>query len=87
MFKNMKLGSRMGLGFGLVVLLALVMAAMAFSKVAAINSEWQEYQEVTLTKRGATTASYIALGNGIHHFKNYILRGGDYDKKFMSDMD
>ena len=50
------------------------MAVMAFGKVASINSEWQEYQEVALAKRSATTVSYIALGDGIHHFKNYILR-------------
>jgi methyl-accepting chemotaxis protein len=28
-----------------------------------------------------------ALGDGIHHFKNYLLRGQDYDKKFMADME
>jgi len=87
MFKNMKIGMRLGVGFGLVVLLTLIMAVIAFSKVTSINSEWQDYQDVVVAKRTAVNKSLTALGDGIHHFKNYIIRGGDYDKKFMSDMD
>jgi methyl-accepting chemotaxis protein len=87
MFKNMKIGLRLGLMSVLLVLLTLVMAFIVFSKIASINLEWQDYQQVTLVKRNAATSSYIALGDGIHHFKNFILMGSDYDKKFMSDID
>lgn len=87
MFAGMRIGVRLGLGFGLVVLLTLVMAVTALSKVVLLDSAWQEYQSVITAKQNAISVSYVALGDGIHHFKNYVIRGGDYDKKFMSDMD
>ena len=87
MFNNMKVGVRLGLMSGLLVLLTLVISYIAFSKTASIDSEWREYQQVTLEKRIATTNSYIAFGEAIHAFKDYVLRGRDYDKQFMTKMD
>ncbi len=86
MFKNMKIGVKLGTGFGIVVLLTIVMGTVSFFKVSNINSQWQEYQKITLKKQDAVTKTYIALGDGVHHFKNYIIRGKEYNKKFQNDM-
>ena len=39
MFKNLKIGVRLGLGFGFVLILLLIIAALAFTRVGALNDE------------------------------------------------
>ncbi len=85
MFKDMKMETRLLAGFGGVVLLAMLLAAVAVVNLAAMNSYWQEFESVTLARKNAVLAGNTALSDAIHHFKNYILRGGDYDKKFAAD--
>ncbi len=85
MFKDMKMETRLLAGFGGVVLLAIVLAGVAVVNLAAMNSHWQGFESVTLARKDAVLAGDTALGDAIHHFKNYILRGGDYDKKFAAD--
>ncbi|HEX5363432.1 MAG TPA: MCP four helix bundle domain-containing protein, partial [Gallionella sp.] len=84
---NMKVGTRLGLSFGAVTLLIIIVVLMAWFRLEAIESRWQDFGKVTLMKKSAIMDGYINLGNGVHHFKNYILRGGDYNTKFMQDMD
>ncbi|OGS72851.1 MAG: hypothetical protein A2063_11045 [Gallionellales bacterium GWA2_60_142] len=83
----MTVGKRLGLGFGAVTLLIVIVALIAWIRLGAIEQRWQEFGQVTLAKKNAIMNGYINLGNGVHHFKNYILRGGDYNGKFMQDMD
>ncbi|MGD9786949.1 MAG: hypothetical protein AB7U30_03250, partial [Sulfuricellaceae bacterium] len=83
----MKLGARMSLAFGTVVLLILVLAAVMLVRLGEVDRNWQNLEAVTLQKKTAVTDGYIALGDAIHHFKNYILRGGDYNDKFNKDLD
>jgi methyl-accepting chemotaxis protein len=87
MLKNMKIGARLGLAFGLMTLLSVVMGAIAINEAHDMDEQWQNVRQEVLAKRNATTRGIEALGNGIHHFKNYVLRGADYDKQFMADMD
>jgi len=39
MFKNMKIGIRLGLGFGVVLMLLLIISALAFFRVGGLNEE------------------------------------------------
>lgn len=87
MFSNLRVSTKLISSFGIVILLAMVISAIAIYNNFQIQKEWDRFEQVTLAKQVAVTSGSIGLGNGVHHFKNYILRGGDYDKKFFADMD
>jgi len=86
MWKDLSIAKKLGAGFGVVVLLALVLGGLAWLKTDALGGQWKDFEAVTLKKREAVTDGMFALQEGIHHFKNYVLRGGDYRQKFESDM-
>src|SRR5450759_575860 len=81
-----KVGTRLRLGFGIVNTLAILLSGFAIDRISAMSTQWQEFERVTLAKRIDATNGDHALGNGIHNFKDYVLRGKDYDKKFADDM-
>jgi methyl-accepting chemotaxis protein len=83
---NLKVGTRLGLGFGAVIALAILLAGLALNRLSAMSAQWQAFERVTLAKRVAATNGSQSLGDGVHHFKNYILRGKDYNKTFEADM-
>ena len=87
MFNNLKIGLRLGIGFALVVLMAVVIGGISLNEMRTIDARWGGFEKVTLAKRIAATNGYVALGDGIHMFKDYLLRTRDYDKKFLADMD
>ena len=87
MIGNMKIGFRLGLGFALVVLMAVMLGGVALNMLHGVGERWGEFDEITLAKRIAATNGYVALGDGIHMFKDYLLRTRDYDKKFFADME
>ena len=70
MFKNMKIGLRLGLGFGLVGIFLLIIAALAISRLSqqnvtlnlVVNDRYMKMGMVTDIK-GETTAIAIALRN------------------------
>jgi methyl-accepting chemotaxis protein len=70
MFKNMKIGMRLGLGFGLVGILLLIIAALAISRLAqqndtlntVVNDRYMKMGIVTDIRSG-TAAIAIALRN------------------------
>jgi methyl-accepting chemotaxis protein len=82
MFKQMKMETRLNLGFGSVVSLAIILGMVAFANLSTMNSHWQQFQSITLAKKDAVLTGDSDLGNAVHLFKNYILRGGEYEKKF-----
>jgi methyl-accepting chemotaxis protein len=86
MFRNLRIGVRLGAGFGLVVLLVLAMSSIFIWKVGEIGKTWDSFAGVNLAKRELILESNKALSDGIHHFKNYVIRGGDYAAKFEMDM-
>jgi methyl-accepting chemotaxis protein len=72
MFKNMKIGMRLGLGFGLVVILLIVIAALSISRLAQQNERLDlvvndRYVKLTLAGeiKSGTTQIAIALRNMI----------------------
>ncbi|MES2127267.1 MAG: methyl-accepting chemotaxis protein [Pseudomonadota bacterium] len=87
MLSNLKIGTRLGIAFGVLTLLSLLLGLVGMSETRQMSDEWQNFRSDALAKRGATTRGIVALGDGVHHFKNYILRGSDYAAKFAADMD
>ena len=84
MLKHMRIGVKLGLGFTLVVVLALALGAIAFKQASTVSSLWHNFETVTLEKQHTITTAYLNFGNAVHYFKNYVLRGGEYDKQFLS---
>jgi methyl-accepting chemotaxis protein len=87
MFKNMKIGMKLGVGFGFATLLILGLGWFSVAKFSLANSQWDRYGKTVIAKKDLLMDSNRVLGNMIHHFKNYILRGGEYNKKFAADVD
>ena len=87
MFKHMKMERRLHFGFGSLVLMAVVLGVIAFTNLSALNARWKLFESDTLAKRDAVLAGNTALSNTIHAFKNYLLRGGEYNKNFASGID
>lgn len=52
-----------------------------------MESTWSDFESVTLQKRDYIENASSRLGSGVQNFKNFILRGGDYEQKFNHDMD
>lgn len=46
MFKNMKIGVRLGVGFGLVVLLMIVIATIGITRMAILNASLEDRKSV-----------------------------------------
>src|SRR4051812_9651278 len=87
MFSNLKVAAKLGFAFFVVIALTMALAGVSLNRISAMNAQWQGFESVTLAKRTAVTAAIDGLGEGIHYFKNYIIRGKDYDKKFAGAMD
>ncbi|MBC7513674.1 MAG: HAMP domain-containing protein [Herminiimonas sp.] len=82
----MNIGKRLGIMFGGVALLTLAMGVGAYLTLSAVSGRWDTFRNISLHKLSSVGAGNNGLGDAIHHFKNYILRGQDYDKKFNADM-
>lgn len=87
MWNRLGIATKLAIGFGAVVALALLIGVLAWSRVDAIGAEWKQFETGTLKKREAVAAGFLGLQEGIHHFKSYVLRGGDYARKFESNLD
>lgn len=50
MFKNFKIGTRLGVAFAFATLLTTLLGATAFYKVPAITGEWTTFESRTMAK-------------------------------------
>jgi len=85
-FNNLKIGMRLGVTFALITVLIVILALTAFKALADVSNKWQNFASVSLEKREYATQGQVKLGDAIHHFKNFVLRSGDYNKKFEEDI-
>ncbi len=83
---NMKIGTRLGLSFFVVILFTTVLSFVAWRELCAVSDKWVEFSHVSLEKRRLANNGTAKLGDAIHHFKDYVLRGKDYDKLFSDDL-
>jgi methyl-accepting chemotaxis protein len=87
LLNKLNVGPRLLLGFTSILLLVLLLVMSVISSLNKIHATWQQFETVTFVKRDAIEKASNALGEGIHFFKNYILREKDYNDKFLSKMD
>jgi len=87
MVRNLKLGTRLGIGFGVMVVLICLTAPVAYSKFMVVKSLSHHLLDVIMTRVDAVSAARVAMRDGIHYFKNFVIRGGEYNKKFGTAMD
>jgi len=85
-FTNINIGKRLAIAFGVTTLLTLVLLFVSFQSISNLTDRWEQFHSVSLEKYTAASKGDSHLGDAIHHFKNYLLRGLDYDKKFMDDI-
>jgi methyl-accepting chemotaxis protein len=86
MLRNVKIGTRLGAAFAFAALLTAALGATAFVKVTAITGEWGSFESRTMAKLKLANHAQAALGNGVHNYKDYVLRGGSYEAKFRENM-
>ncbi len=85
-FTNINIGKRLAITFGITTLLTLIMLFVSYQAINSLTDRWEQFHTVSLEKYTAASQGDSHLGDAIHHFKNYLLRGQDYDKKFMDDI-
>ncbi|MFH2135566.1 MAG: methyl-accepting chemotaxis protein [Pseudomonadota bacterium] len=86
MFGNLKIGVKLGVGFGIALLMLVTIGAASFNTFRQANAQWASFEANDIAKKDLLVVGNRALGDAIHHFKNYALRGGEYDKKFSADI-
>jgi methyl-accepting chemotaxis protein len=86
-FNNINIGKRLAITFGATTLLTLILLLVSFQTINKLTDEWEQFHVVTLEKDAAVLQGVVKLGDAIHHFKNYLLRGQPYDKTFLSDIE
>jgi methyl-accepting chemotaxis protein len=83
---NLRIGNRLVLEFGLVLVLAVGLGAFLLQRLGAMEGDWEQFEKVTAARSAGASAGVAQLSNAIHHFKNFVLRGGDYAQKFEADL-
>ena len=86
-FTNINIGKRLAITFGVITLLMITLIFVSYRALEGISERWEQYRNVTLEKYDAAYQGESHLGDAIHHFKNYLLRAQDYDKKFLADIE
>lgn len=84
--QNFRVGTRLSIGF--VVIMALMIGSSVFAvlQVNDVSRTWGSFESITLQKRDAIDMASKGLADGVHYFKNYVLRGGEYADKFSQSM-
>ncbi|SFV16075.1 methyl-accepting chemotaxis protein [Pseudoduganella namucuonensis] len=86
MLKQMRMETRLHWGLGGIVVMVILLGGLAFANLANMHSNWNSFETVTLARKDAVLDIVSAHGHAVHHFKNYILRGGDNAVKFRGDL-
>lgn len=86
-FTNINIGKRLAITFTVTTLLTLLLAFVSYQALDKLSNQWGQFRTVSLEQYDAVFKGHVKLGDAIHHFKNYVLRGQDYDQKFTADMD
>jgi len=84
---NLSVRSRLGLSYLIIISLSVVISILSYQGFNRVQSTWSDFESITLQKRAYIEDASNALGNGVHYFKNYVLRGGDYSQKFAQNME
>jgi len=86
MFSNLKLSVKIGLGYGVAILVLVVIGAYSFTTFQQTNAQWDEFEQNDIAKKDLIIVGSRTLGDATHNFKNYLLRGGEYEKFFTANI-
>jgi methyl-accepting chemotaxis protein len=86
MLQRLKIGTKLYLAFGAVLVLIAILAAVTLDRIAAAGKASDDLINTVLKKQDLVDEASSGLAEGVQHFKNYIIRGGDYDRKFGAGM-
>lgn len=84
---RLNVGTRLFLGYALLILFTTFIFVIAWRGFNHVHQTWQHFETVQLVKRTQIENASKGLGDAIHHFKNYVLRGGREASKFERSMD
>ena len=84
---HLNVGTRLFLGYALLILFTAFIFVIAWRGFNHIHQTWQHFENINLVKRTQIENASKGLSDGVHHFKNYILRGGREATKFRQSMD
>lgn len=84
---RLNVGTRLFLGYALLILFTTFIFVIAWRGFNHIHQTWQHFENVQLVKRTQIENASKGLGDAIHHFKNYVLRGGREASKFERSME
>jgi methyl-accepting chemotaxis protein len=63
-----------------------VLSFVSYQALNRLSDRWEQFHIESLEKYTAASQGKSDPGDGIHMFKDYVLRGQDYDQKFTADM-
>jgi methyl-accepting chemotaxis protein len=84
---RLNVGTRLFLGYALLILFTTFIFVIAWRGFNHIHHTWQHFENIQLVKRTQIENASKGLGDAVHHFKNYVLRGGREASKFQHSMD
>jgi len=84
---RLNVGTRLFLGYALLILFTAFIFVIAWRGFNHIHHTWHHFENIQLVKRTQIENASKGLGDAVHHFKNYVLRGGREASKFQHSMD
>jgi methyl-accepting chemotaxis protein len=85
--RSLKIGTRLSIAFAATTLLTLFLGAVSYQTLETIHTRWQEFETHSLKRAEAIDQGRDALAAGVQNFKNYVMRGKDYDTRFSAEME
>ena len=85
MFKNMKIGMRLGLGFAVTLLFLVIIAVVSYTRLSALNAEVERLVNDQFPKTVQSNNVIDAINNIARHLRNaYIYSGAEQQKSIDS---
>ena len=85
MFKNMKIGMRLGLGFAVTLIFLVIIAVVSYTRLGALNAEVERLVNDQFPKTVQANNVIEAINNIARHLRNaYIYSGAEQQKSIDS---
>ncbi len=82
----MRIGTKIGAGFAVVIVALLAVSALSLYMLARGATEWRQASAASAERGSAMLSASTHLGNAALHFKNLIFRGGDAAQRFETEL-
>ncbi|EJL88365.1 signal transduction histidine kinase [Herbaspirillum sp. CF444] len=82
----MKIKTVLGSGFGVIVVTVIGIVIFSLTIFSRLSEQWTEMSTVTVKRNELLLKSSIHLSAAALDFVDYIHRGGNYDERFMLEL-